>query len=158
MVVWTEDWQYIREKISQQEEDLELYLEFVKTNPDNRKSIPDDDKEINEKTDTNENDFVKAVIIESQITQRHILEFGSKSYFASKQKNSRASNISFSIKSQPAFNRQFDLLIKDLKEYEAKKYNIFIFADNPKQLERLHIIFTDLKAEIQVIPGAYFYS
>jgi transcription-repair coupling factor (superfamily II helicase) len=58
----------------------------------------------------------------------------------------------FSTKEQPAFNRQFDLLIKNLQDYEKKQYNIFIFADNPKQLERLHIIFTDLKAEIQVTP------
>jgi hypothetical protein len=45
-----------------------------------------------------------------------------------------------STKEQPAFNRQFDLLIKNLQDYEKKQYNIFIFADNPKQLERLHII------------------
>ena len=51
-----------------------------------------------------------------------------------------------------SFNRQFDLLIKNLKEYEAKKYNIYLFAENPKQLERLHVIFTDLKAEVNVIP------
>ena len=29
-----------------------------------------------------------------------------------------------------------------------------MFSDNPKQLERLHSIFTDLKAEIQVTPIA----
>ena len=64
----------------------------------------------------------------------------------------RSTSINFHTKEQPAFNRQFDLLIKNLKEYEAKKYNIYLFADNPKQLERLHIIFTDLKAEINVMP------
>ncbi len=65
----------------------------------------------------------------------------------------RESRINFfNTKEQPAFNRQFDLLIKNLKEYEAKHYNIYLFAENPKQLERLHIIFTDLKAEVQVIP------
>ncbi len=60
--------------------------------------------------------------------------------------------IDYGTREQPAFNRQFDLLIKNLQDYESKQYNIFIFADNPKQLERLHSIFTDLKAEIQVTP------
>ncbi|MEJ7679448.1 MAG: hypothetical protein WKG06_16625 [Segetibacter sp.] len=54
----------------------------------------------------------------------------------------------FSTKEQPSFNRQFDLLIKDLKQWESKGFELFIFADNPKQLERLHSIFEDLKAEI----------
>ncbi|MBC7890082.1 MAG: transcription-repair coupling factor [Ferruginibacter sp.] len=151
-VIWTEDWQFIKEKIEQQEEDLKLYLELVKTTAGNQQLQRDDDSEINEKTDTSENDFVKASVIEEQVKLRHIIEFGSKSYFASLQQNYSLSVIRFSIKSQPAFNRQFDLLIKNLKEYETKKYNIYIFAENPKQLERLHIIFTDLKAEIQVTP------
>ena len=30
-VVWTEDWEFIKEKIEQQEEDLQLFLEYIKT-------------------------------------------------------------------------------------------------------------------------------
>jgi len=151
-VVWTEDWQFIKEKIVQQEEDLDLYLEVVKTSIDTRKIATDDDSDINEKTDVSEADFVKAGVIEELVKLRHIIEFGSRSYFTSLQKSYSSSVLPFSIKSQPAFNRQFYLLIKNLKEYEANKYNIYLFADNPKQLERLHIIFTDLKAEIPVTP------
>jgi transcription-repair coupling factor (superfamily II helicase) len=150
-VVWATDWQFIKEKIEQQEEDLELYLEVVKTTIDFKKQITDDDSEINEKTDVSYDDFVKAEIIEAQIQQHHIIEFGHKRYFGLLQ-NNNSSVFSFAIKSQPSFNRQFDLLIKDLKDYESKKYNIYLFAEQPKQLERLHIIFTDLKAEIQVTP------
>lgn len=152
-VVWTEDWQFIREKIEQQEEDLELYLEVVKTTTTDRKLSGDDDSEINEKLDTNADDFVKAAVIQEQLTLRHIIEFGTKAHFATVSKTgSSPDQIAFSVKSQPAFNRQFDLLIKNLKDYEKDQYNVYIFADNPKQLERLHIIFTDLKAEIQVTP------
>ncbi len=68
------------------------------------------------------------------------------------QTTNRNQQTTFHTKPQPSFNRQFDLLIKNLQEFEKKDYNIFIFADNPKQLERLHVIFTDLKAEIQVTP------
>ena len=60
--------------------------------------------------------------------------------------------IEFTTKEQPSFNRQFDLLIKDLKNWESKKFQLYIFAENPKQLERLQSIFDDLKAEIVFNP------
>ena len=147
-VVWTQDWQFIKEKIEQQEEDLEIFLEIVKTT-DDRRPTTDEETETNEKVEVSEKDFVKANFIEEQFQSRHIIEFGPKTYF---KNQNPISNIQFGIKDQPSFNRQFDLLIKNLQELEAKKYNIFLFADNPKQLERLHVIFTDLKADIQVTP------
>ena len=154
-VVWSEDWEFIKEKIQQQEEDLELFLEVMKTT-DNRQQATDNDDDINEKKEVSENDFVKADEIEKQIIHRHIIEFGKKAYFSQNKKretiNGKQETILFNTKEQPAFNRQFDLLIKNLKEYEAKHYNIYLFAENPKQLERLHSIFIDLKAEVQVIP------
>ena len=60
--------------------------------------------------------------------------------------------IEFHTRPQPAFNRQFDLLIRDLKSWEAKKYTIYLFAENPRQLERLHAIFEDLHAAIPFTP------
>ena len=146
-VVWSEDWSFIKEKIEQQEEDLELAISSGQWTAG---SLQTDDDNLNQKKDFNKNDFVSAVVIEDEIKQRHIIEFGNKAHLQNAQ--SSLTKIEFVTKEQPAFNRQFDLLIKNLKEYEAGKYNIFIFAENPKQLERLHTIFTDLKAEIQVTP------
>ena len=152
-VVWIEDWQFIKEKIEQQEEDVTLFLDIAKDIKADKKQFADDEGEINERLDINENDFVKADILEAQIKERNIIEISNKSFFAKTLSAEEGlKKVVFHIKEQPSFNRQFDLLIKDLKEYEAKKYNIYLFADNPKQLERLHIIFTDLKAEINVIP------
>lgn len=162
-VVWTEDWEYIREKIELQEMDLELAISRESEPGDNgiearqgsalsgvsrNFSAVDDESEdrLSKKDELFAQDFVKASVIEEEIKQRHIIELGKRSYFSEREK------IIFHTKEQPAFNRQFDMLIKNLKEYEQKKYNIYIFADNPKQLERLHVIFTDLKAEINVIP------
>jgi transcription-repair coupling factor (superfamily II helicase) len=146
-VVWTEDWDFIKEKIEQQEEDLAIYLQVLADNPSQKNTNKEED-DINEKTDATEDDFVKAAVIEEQIKLRHVIEIGKKSYF----KDGNQLAIQYNIKPQPTFNRQFDLLIKNLKEFEANKYNLFLFADNPKQLERLHIIFTDLKADLQIIP------
>ena len=145
-VVWTADWNFIKEKIEQQDEDFDIWNKEFGSRPHN--------EETEEGIHTKEftvTDFETAAAIEQQLWKRHIIEMGSKPYFA---KNSQPSafNFQFSIKEQPAFNRNFDLLIKNLKEYEARKYNIYLFADNPKQLERLHVIFTDLKAEINIIP------
>jgi transcription-repair coupling factor (superfamily II helicase) len=148
-VVWTEDWQFIKDKIKQQEEDLEVFLQFVQAG-DNVQSAADD--ELNEKIRVSENDFVAANILEEQLKQRHIVEFGRRAYFSKVSPKGGDLEGAFNIRPQPSLNRQFDLLIQNLKELEQKKYNIFLFADNPKQLERLHSIFSDLKAEIQFTP------
>jgi transcription-repair coupling factor (superfamily II helicase) len=147
-IVWSEDWEFIKEKVEQQEEDLTIFLEMA---AGNKPSPTDNDNDINEKTDIKENDFVKASVLEEQLKERHIIEFGKNSYFG-KNNQDPILDIQYTVKEQPSFNRQFDLLIKNLQEFESKKYNIFLFADNPKQLERLHTIFVDLKAYIQLTP------
>ncbi|HEY6082844.1 MAG TPA: CarD family transcriptional regulator, partial [Chitinophagaceae bacterium] len=60
--------------------------------------------------------------------------------------------LDFHTAVQPVFNRQFELLIKDLQQHARDNYAIFLFAENPKQLERLHAIFADLKAAISFYP------
>lgn len=157
-VVWTEDWEFIKEKVEQQQEDLQLFLEFQSA-ADNRHPgsyrEATGEEELNEKNAVSRNDFVVANILEEQLAERHIVEFGNKSYFI-KSNESKANQhlLNFSIQPQPAFNRQFKLLIENLNKFESKKYSIFIFAENPKQLERLHSIFSDLNAEINFTPIA----
>lgn len=147
-VVWMADWNFIQEKIEQQEEDLENFLEHVLPNAE-PPSEPDD--ELNRKVAVTKEDFITASDLEKQIRAKHTIELSGKPHFVPKEQ--MANNLfTFNTKEQPAFNRQFDMLIKNLQDYEKQKYNIFIFAENPKQLERLHIIFTDLKAEIQLTP------
>ena len=164
-IVWLKDWDVIKEKIEVEEENLGLYLERSKENADNLQAESeklkaegftkkaaalleeDDDDETQILKEVSLQDFSPAATIERQIQQRHIVEFGYKPLFAKTE-------IEFNTKSQPSFNRQFDLLIKDLKAHEAAKYSIYIFAEQAKQLERLNTIFTDLKTEIQFVPVA----
>jgi transcription-repair coupling factor (superfamily II helicase) len=145
-ICWVQDWDVIKDKIITQEEDLELYITNVQ--PQAKKT--DSDEEVLEKTNISKDDFVFTGEIEKQIATRHIAEFGGRNTMPS----GLTHEIEFNTKSQPSFNRQFDLLIKDLKSWETKKYSIYIFAENPRQLERLHSIFTDLKVEIQFVPLA----
>ena len=47
---------------------------------------------------------------------------------------------------QPSFNKNFDLLLEDLRENTARGIYNLLLADNPKQSERLRSILTDLTA------------
>ena len=76
-------------------------------------------------------------MLEEQVKQRHIVEFGTKSYFT-KNVDSHLTTHHFNTSHNLLSTGNFNLLIDNLKNFETKKYNIFIFAENPKQLERLH--------------------
>lgn len=96
-------------------------------------------------------DFEDIEAWESKLGNRHIIEWRNRSLnkiFS----DSETISLQFATEEQPAFNRQFDMLIADLKKKSAAQYNCFIFAENPKQLERLHNIFEDLNAGIQFVP------
>ena len=47
----------------------------------------------------------------------------------------------FNFSPQPSFNKNFELLIKNLVEKTIKGYSNFIFSDNPRQINRIHSIF-----------------
>ncbi len=186
-IVWLKDWDVIKGKIEQEEEDLGLFLERAKEEGERRKEQDEKLKAFGERQkargqtvhhtpgseDEDEDntkilkevslaDFTPAATIERQVQQRHIVEFGYKAHFSpsaiadsrSATINDGLSTISFATKVQPSFNRQFDLLIKDLKAHEEAKYSIYIFAEQAKQLERLHSIFKDLNTEINFVPVA----
>lgn len=61
--------------------------------------------------------------------------------------------VTFNIKPQPNFNKNFKLLIQDLEEQQQEGREIFIFTDNAKQIERFYAIFDDLKAQVTFHPA-----
>jgi transcription-repair coupling factor (superfamily II helicase) len=145
-VVWSEDWEFIKQIIEQQEQDLEVAFRNQQMGVIAKATTNSEEDQLNEIREISKEDFVYASPLEDQIKQRHIIEFGNNKYF------SKGNEIPFSIQQQPAFNRQFKLLIENLKSFETKKYSLFIFAENPKQLERLHSIFNDQNTEINFVP------
>jgi transcription-repair coupling factor (superfamily II helicase) len=149
-IVWVEDWEFVKGVVEEQMKYLgsagkELSTTFLFAEPES------EEDNLNFKKEISVDDFVSAVALEGQIQSRHIIEFGPKAFF-SKNDDSKNPENKFSITAQPAFSRQFNLLISNLKDYEVKGYRLFIFAENPKQLERLHTIFADLDAEINFTP------
>lgn len=146
-VVWVQDWELVLEKLRIQEEELAQFLEAKRANP--LIVATDDDAE---RTDVTEKDFISKEMLEEEARQRHVVEFGYATYFTKAEPAEAISVIQFNTQEQPAFNRKFDLLIKDLQGWETKKFSLYLFAENAKQLERLHSIFADLKAEIVFTP------
>ena len=60
--------------------------------------------------------------------------------------------IAFSIKAQPLFHKNFDLLAQTLEDYTLRGYQLFILADSQKQQERLKDIFAEMKQGLEFIP------
>ncbi|MBL7725623.1 MAG: transcription-repair coupling factor, partial [Chitinophagaceae bacterium] len=143
-IVWMQDYQLCKEHLADSEEDLHAFLRIMN---ESGVSIREADTDKIEKKNVTADDFINADSLRDELHKKHLVEFGYQSYLADFE-------IEFNTKEQPAFNRQFDLLIRDLKSWEAKKFQLYIFAENPKQLERLQSIFDDLKAEIAFNPIA----
>jgi len=144
-VIWIQDEELLREHLLTSEEDLHLFLEMQKTSTKKEEAEQDDKlikKEVKPEEFTTADDFAR------DLFHRHAV------YFGYEKPTEHSFEIEFATKSQPAFNRQFDLLIHDLKSWEGKGFELNIFAENPKQLERLYNIFKDLKEEITFNPIA----
>lgn len=138
-LVWTEDWEFIRERVEKQEADLVKFIE-------GDFSASEKEDEPGEMKEVGINDFVTGIELEEELKKQYLVEIGHKKYFSDQNE------IAFSTTRQPAFNRQFKLLINDLSAYEKKDYAIFLFAENPKQLERIHAIFADHGDLINFVP------
>lgn len=175
-VIWMQDWTFTRERLAIQEEDLGLFLDGVQAERDlqasrqaeenmrgtgspgkpghrNRRALPPDtaidgDEDKLEKREVTREEFVTAGQIEDELLRFHLVEFGPSAAGTA----GAPFVVEFHTRAQPSFNRQFDLLIRDLKSWEAKKYTLYLFAENPRQLERLYTIFEDLKAQIAFTP------
>jgi transcription-repair coupling factor (superfamily II helicase) len=61
-------------------------------------------------------------------------------------------SVKFKMKSQPSFNKNFNLLIEDLKKQTQAGRTNYIFTANARQVERFYSIFEDLGAKVQFIP------
>lgn len=69
-----------------------------------------------------------------------VIEFGNN---ITKSENA----LQFNQSPQPSFNKNFEMLIGNLKENKAKGYKNYFLTDNPKQADRLFTIFDDLLAK-----------
>jgi transcription-repair coupling factor (superfamily II helicase) len=97
------------------------------------------------KKESHLDDFETVEATEATIASHTLIEWGFHAHLS-------ADKITFNTQAQPVFNRQFQYLIANLQDLEKQGYALYLFAEQAKQLERLHAIFTDLKTEIQFTP------
>ncbi|MBT8253326.1 MAG: hypothetical protein KJN68_05090 [Bacteroidia bacterium] len=75
------------------------------------------------------------------MTRRNVVELGGNH-------DGKTDAIRFNCSPQPAFNKHFDLLIKDLQESHAKGYRNIIACVSEQQAKRFHDIFDDVEEDI----------
>lgn len=151
-IIWIQDYAFCIEHLADGMDELTAFLrlqEELKALPARQRQQEEEEKL--EKKEVTLADFISTASFEEQCARFHLVGFGHGDALSPLEP---ALTITFNTKEQPAFNRQFDLLIRDLKNWEAKKTELFIFAENPRQLERLQSIFDDLKADIVFHPVA----
>lgn len=144
-VIWIQDEELLKERLLTSEEDLRLFLDLHASSP---KKEEEDTEDKLVKKDIRPDEFVTADDFFQHLQQKHTVHFGHQ------RPGNEVLEITFNTRQQPAFNRQFDLLIRDLKEWEKKGFELNLLAENPKQLERLYTIFRDLNEEINFNPLA----
>jgi len=141
-VVWLQEEELVHERLLTAEEDLGLFLQLRADAPKK-----EEEEEGPEHRDVTAADFMVPQQFREALHVRHRIHFGPQ-----RPETPVDLEIEFRTKEQPAFNRQFDLLIKDLKGWEKQQFALHLFAENPKQTERLFSIFKDLNEEIQFQP------
>jgi transcription-repair coupling factor (superfamily II helicase) len=153
-VIWMENWDFTRDRLLTLEDELQAFTE-MENGRGGQGEVTGLSGEEDDRAGKNRirlEDFVTAPQVENQLQGRHVVEFGMNNQFSPSL--GEPLEETFHCKAQPAFNRQFELLIKDLKNWEAQHYGIYLFSENPKQLERLDTIFRDLHSDIRFTPVA----
>ncbi len=97
-----------------------------------------------------EGSFVNAEEVLAEMKDFSVVEMNNDTLFDT------ASVVVFKGNPQPSFNKNFHLLIEHLQQNTSNNIANFIFAENPKQLERFYSIFEDLEVSVQwfAIPKA----
>ncbi|MBC7745623.1 MAG: transcription-repair coupling factor [Flavobacterium sp.] len=110
------------------------------------KALPQEDKQQNSHWIDPKFNFTDEKLIADQLGEFSIIEFGKQFFYTSNE------NIGFDIKPQPSFNKDFNLLIHNIKQNEDQKIENFIFTDSTKQIERLYSIFDDIDKSVKFTP------
>jgi transcription-repair coupling factor (superfamily II helicase) len=83
--------------------------------------------------------FVEGDDFVHKIERFKTIEWGQNAFFEN------SAFVKFNQTPQPSFNKNFDLLIKHLSDKYQEGFSNYIFSSNPKQIERLKVIFDDFR-------------
>jgi transcription-repair coupling factor (superfamily II helicase) len=127
-IVWVEDFKYCRQVIENYFDKCSQQFETIQT-ATNQSAILYKPEHL----------FLSVASFKKEIEALSVIEFGSKNAIKATKE------IGISIKSQPSYNKKFDLLAKDLLEKKSKGYAIVVCSDSSKQLEKIQAILDEQK-------------
>jgi transcription-repair coupling factor (superfamily II helicase) len=140
-VVWLRDTEHLMDKLQMCFEAAEKFA---------NKLNYDQDQEIKEIF--KDRAFVRPFDVIEDVESLHLVTLKNFKVLGKNGKITEGGQIQFNGKPQPAFNKNFNLLIQNLHENESNRIRNFIFTDNEKQMQRLFSIFRDLGAKAKVEP------
>lgn len=88
--------------------------------------------------------FCNSELLKKQLLDFTLIELGNASFFS----NGGSHEIIYNTAPQPAFNKKFDLLIKNLNDNHDKGYSNYIACVSEQQAKRFHDIFEDVDEEV----------
>ena len=92
--------------------------------------------------------FCNGSLIKQQLEDYNLVQVGLSVHSKLKSQIQHDNTISFNTSPQPSFNKQFDLLIKNLNKNTENGIKNYLFCANEKQAERFHDIFEDVEEEV----------
>jgi transcription-repair coupling factor (superfamily II helicase) len=95
------------------------------------------------KRDSPEELFCNSQLLKKQLLDFSVLEFGSEAFLSNVSEE-----ILFNTSPQPAFNKQFDLLIENLNSNHNDGYTNYISCVSEQQAKRFKDIFDDVEQEV----------
>jgi transcription-repair coupling factor (superfamily II helicase) len=90
--------------------------------------------------------FTDEKLIADQLHDFPVIEFGKQFFYNADE------SFHFEMRPQPSFNKDFSLLIHNLKNNEAEKIENYIITDSSRQIERLYAILDDLDKTVKFTP------
>ena len=132
--------EFIPERTILYAKDLEYTMEAMKSSLETLSHRFGDSIKIEEQqTVRNTSDLFDTIDqITSHIEKIKVIEFGTKAFFEPEL------HLKYTIKAQPHFNKNFNLLLEDLYKNQSKNYTNILFSESAKQAERLYSIFEDI--------------
>ncbi|PYF75806.1 transcription-repair coupling factor [Pedobacter nutrimenti] len=130
--------------------DVEFTLDIVRSGYKKAvelwKALPLKDKEQNPEWIDPKFGFTDEKMLADTLQDFCLAEFGKQFFY-------QPSDVfSFETRPQPSFNKDFNLLIHNLKENEKKGIHNFIFSSSAKQTERLYAILDDIDKTAKFSP------
>ena len=107
------------------------------------KALPADVKSQNQDWIDPKFGFTDEKLLADQLKDFPIIEFGKQFFYQPDEV------IHFDTKPQPSFNKDFNLLIHNIKKNESEKLSNIIFTDSARQAERLYSIFEDIDKTVK---------